>query len=357
MSAIVFFRQAFERAPEVTSHASGRVNLIGEHIDYNGGTVLPAAIARYVHVAVARNNGSAHRIASDRFAGIFSHVPGTAKTGSWADYASGALEKATELGLISGTVDMALVSNIPDGAGLSSSSALVAAVLRACGAISGAQLEQVALANASRAVENDYIGMPCGVMDQMAIALTEPGQALALNTATITHQCIAIPDAFSFVILHSGVNRKLSDGRYLVRFKECETASMALDAEHLCLLNDKQRASIKSLPANLAARARHVVTEHERTLAAIEVMAAGQVAEMGRLMSESHASYSDDFEASTPEIDALVQSCISEGAYGARLTGGGFGGCVVCLVPKIAERRDRWLKAVLARHENARQVV
>ena len=241
--------------------------------------------------------------------------PGTPKTGAWSDYVAGALEKATELGLLTGTIDIAIESNIPDGAGLSSSSALIAAVIRGCCAISDTQLPPVELAMASKAVENDYIGMPCGVMDQMAIALTAPDQALALNTAELDYRLLDIPAAFSFVILHSGIHRKLSDGRYKVRFGECETARKSLGAAHLCLLSEEQAARISSLPDDLAARTRHVVSEHERTLAAIEAMQANDGALMGRLMNESHISYSENFCASTPEIDALIATCLDQGAY------------------------------------------
>jgi galactokinase len=265
------------------------------------------------------------------------------------------LNKAAELGLLAGSVDLALKSNIPDGAGLSSSSALVAAVLRACCKLSGKSLDPVDLAMASRAVENEYIGMPCGTMDQMAIALTTPGHALALDTASMRFDLVEIPDAFSFVILHSGVHRKLSDGRYKVRFEECEAARKVLGAEFLCLLDEAQISRISLLEDNLSARARHVVSEHKRTLAAIEALRAEDATQMGRLMNESHISYSEDFAASTPEIDALVKTCVEKGAYGARLTGGGFGGCVVCLVKSAFE--DEWANAVLAMHPNASRVV
>lgn len=355
MTLTHFFQTTFGRAPDIEAKASGRVNLIGEHIDYNGGTVLPAAIERYVWVALDRNKGPVHRIASSRFEGVEARAPGTPRTESWSDYAAGALEKASELGLLKGTVDLALESNVPDGAGLSSSSALVAGVLRACCKLSGKMLDPVELAMASKAVENDYIGMPCGIMDQMAIALAAPGQAVALNTADVTFDLVDIPKDFEFVILHSGVHRKLSDGRYKMRFEECEAARSALGAQHLCLLDEVQKAALTSLPDALAARTRHVVSEHERTLKAIKAMQTGKLEEMGALMSESHASYSAEFQASTPEIDALVKTCVAQGAYGARLTGGGFGGCVVCLLPRGG--LENWERNVLSVHTNARRVV
>ena len=355
LSIVSLYKEIFGQAPAITARASGRVNIIGEHVDYNGGTVFPAAIDRYVQAGLSPNSGREHRIASARFSGVDKRIPGQPKNGSWSDYAAGALEKATELGLLNGPVCLALESNIPDGAGLSSSSALVAAVLRGCCALSGKTLDPVDLAMASRAVENDYIGMPCGIMDQMAIALTTPRQALALDTAKVSFDLVDIPDVFSFVILHSGVHRKLSDGRYKVRFEECEAARVALGAEFLCLLDEAQAAKIPLLEDTLAARARHVVSEHKRTLAAIEAMRAGEVAEMGRLMNASHVSYREDFAASTPEIDALVETCTQKGAYGARLTGGGFGGCVVCLVGSGAE--DRWVSAVLEAHPDAQRIV
>lgn len=354
MNIAQFYENTFGQTPKITASASGRVNLIGEHVDYNGGMVLPAAIDRHVLVAMSQNTDHYHTIASSRFESVHECMPGAGKTGAWSDYAAGALEKATELGLLTGCVNIAFESDIPDGAGLSSSSALVAAVLRACCKFSGKMVDPVDMAMASKAVENDYIGMPCGIMDQMAIALAGPGQALALDTAAVAFTLIDIPANFSFVILHSGVHRKLSDGRYKVRFQECEAARVALGATHLCLLDTAQMARITSLPANQGARARHVVSEHKRTLAAIAAMKTGDVAQMGRLMTESHISYSQDFAASTPEIDALIADCLAKGAYGARLTGGGFGGCVVCLVP--AGEEAGWAESVLALHPNARRI-
>lgn len=350
-----FYKKSFAGLPDVSAGASGRVNLIGEHIDYNGGTVLPAAIHLYVQVALGYNDCGQNRIVSAQFDGFDKRLPGTGRQGLWSDYAAGALEKAAQLGVLKGTVDVAIESTIPDGAGLSSSSALVAAVLRACCKLTGCQIEPKDMALASKAVENDYIGMPCGIMDQMAIALTEPGQALALDTAGLDYERIAIPEEFTFPILHSGVHRKLSDGRYKTRFEECADARAALGAQHLCHLNEAQVTQISSLPENLSARTRHVVSEHQRTLSAIMAMRVSDITQLGRLMSESHASYSCDFAASTPEIDALVADCVALGAYGARLTGGGFGGCIVALGP--SGFAEDWSKDVLKRHPSARRIL
>lgn len=351
MSAVRHFEKVFGAAPGGTGSAPGRVNLIGEHVDYNGGMVLPAAIGRQAEIAAGRASGAKDRIWSAQFDALAEREPGAPRTGTWTDHAAGALDEARALGLVGGPVCLAIDSEVPDGAGLSSSAALITAVLRACGDLTGRRMDPVQLAEAARCVENDYVGVPCGIMDQMAVGLTGPGEALALDTASGAFRRVAIPEDFRFIVIHSGVRRELSDGRYAARFGECAAARDALGAKHLCHLEAAQTARISDLPASLAARTRHVVSEHRRVVAAIGALERGDAAGFGALMNESHMSYSRDFAASTPAIDGLVADAVRLGAFGARLTGGGFGGCTVSLVPE--GRTKAWTAELLKRHPAA----
>ena len=344
-----YFKQRFGRRITAQASAPGRVNLIGEHIDYNGGTVLPMALSCTCTVAIAPNETNLLNIASGRFDDIATRPIGDRANQHWSDHIVGAMQKATELGFIKGGFDIYVESTVPGGAGVSSSAALSTAVLRAAMAYNGdASITPTELAMAARAVENDYIGVPCGIMDQMAVGLLQPGEALALDTKTVTTETVTVPSEWRFIVLHSGTNRKLSDGRYEVRFTECADAAKALGIEYLC---DASLERAASLPEPLASRAHHVITEHTRTHAAIDAMKAADIDTFGALMNESHTSYSKDFDASTPLIDALVDAARKEGAIGARLTGGGFGGCIVCLLP--TKEAKVWQTRILDTHSTA----
>lgn len=348
------FSETFGGAPLITASAPGRVNLIGEHTDYNGGAVLPAALQRRIHVELARQTAPTVTIKSTRFQDLIERPLGDSKRGDWTDYAMGALWKAAKLSWLNGGVQLHIESDIPDGAGVSSSAALITAILRATARLGDATPTAVEIATQARAVENDYIGMPCGIMDQMAVGLADHGKALALNTHDLSYEVIDIPKDWGIAVIHSGVRRELADGRYKARFEECQAAADFLETEQLCLLNQAQVKALANMPDPLRRRARHVVTEHKRTLEATEAMKTGDLDTFAALMNESHRSYSQDFEASTPVIDDLVQDALSLGAKGARLTGGGFGGCIVALIqqPKLED----WITQLLDRHKNAWRV-
>lgn len=342
------FTQAFGAAPERIASAPGRVNLIGEHTDYNGGAVLPAGLNRRVHVALAWQTAPILRINSTRFEGVVERPIGDPKRGDWTDYAVGALSKGKELGWLTGGVMLQIDSDIPDGAGVSSSAALITAILKAAADLAQISTTPVEIAKHARSVENDYIGMPCGIMDQMAVGLADHGKALALDTSDLSYEVLDIPHDWGFATLHSGIRRELADGRYLARFEECQEAAARLHTEQLCRLDDAQIHALSDLPVTLQKRARHVWTEHRRTVQASAAMKAGDITRFARLMNDSHQSYANDFEASTPEIDALVNDALATGASGARLTGGGFGGCIVVLHPR--QGLDTWLDTFISRY-------
>lgn len=339
MNPVNGFKEAFGRSPLIAASAPGRVNLIGEHTDYNGGAVLPAALDRRVQIAMARNEAPTVIINSTRFDTTIERPVGDAKRGDWTDYAMGALAKAAELGWLDGGVYLQIESNLPDGAGVSSSAALITAILRGAAIIGQVAPTAVDIAQHARSVENNYIGMPCGIMDQMAVGLADHGKALALDTSTLSYEVIDIPDAWTFAVIHSGVRRELADGRYKARFEECQQAAERLQTDKLCRLDQSHIVAMADLPENLRKRTRHVMTEHKRTVEATMAIKAGELETFARLMNESHQSYAQDFEASTPVIDALVEDAIAKGAKGARLTGGGFGGCIVALYEATAAER------------------
>ncbi|MCR9195295.1 MAG: galactokinase [Hyphomonas sp.] len=354
MSLLDKFMTIYGRAPTASASVPGRVNLIGEHTDYNGGAVLPAAIERRVEVALSPNGSFTTSIQSTRFNGRIERPSGDQKRNDWTDYAMGALWKADKLGWLSGGVDLFIDSDVPDGAGVSSSAALITAILRAAAETAGVGADPVDVAKHARSVENEYIGMPCGIMDQMAVGLARPGSALALNTRDLSFEVIDIPSGWRFVVIHSGVRRELADGRYKARFEECQNAAEALGTDALCLLSSAQQEAVDTLTDTLRKRALHVTSEHLRTLQASSAMKASDLDTFARLMNESHRSYAEDFEASTPEIDALVTDALDSGARGARLTGGGFGGCIVVLLESHLEQD--WTTAFLNRHPGTWQV-
>ena len=332
--------------------APGRVNLIGEHTDYNGGWVLPAALSVGLEVALVPRPEPIAIIDAEGFEGQAERALEEKPAGHWSDAALGSLREAFSLELVDGGGSLSVRSTIPPGAGLSSSAALIVAILKAARAASGSSLSDADIAIAARRVETDYLGVPVGIMDQMAVAVAEPGQAMALDTRSLDYRLVDLPAGHSVEVVHSGITRQLSDGRYKARKEECDAAREAFGREDICLLDPAEIEAASGIEETVRRRARHCATEHRRVLAAVEALARGDAAETGALMNASHASMRDDFAMSLPAIDALVADAVELGALGARLTGGGFGGCIVALVAE--ERRDPWLDALLARHGDAR---
>ena len=195
--------------------------------------------------------------------------------------------------------------------------------------------------------------VPCGNMDQMAVALATPGQAMALDTKSLEYDLIDLPKAHDIVVLHSGVTRKLTEGRYAERKQECDIAKAYFGTDDLCLLDPGEiaRSSLAEIPRK---RALHCATEHRRVLQAVEALKSGDIPALGKAMNDSHVSMRDDFEMSLPQIDVLVSDAVRLGAVGARLTGGGFGGCIVACIEQ--NRSLAWLEELLSLHPQARNV-
>lgn len=333
-----------------TAFAPGRVNLIGEHTDYNGGMVLPAALNVGLTVSLIPRSDSAVAVSSDGYDAPSIRDVADDAVGEWSDPCVGAIREANRLGLLDQGATVDLVSSIPEGSGLSSSAALIVALLKAARTHAASKLTDIDIALAARRVENEYMGVPCGIMDQMAVALASPGTAMALDTKRMEYGLVPLPASHDMVVIHSGVTRKLTDGRYAARKHECDVAKRYFGTEDLCLvdLETAQRSDLEEVPKQ---RALHCITENLRVHSAIAALDAGEIAAFGAAMNDSHASMRDLFEMSLPAIDALVADAAGLGAVGARLTGGGFGGCIVACVAK-SDRQD-WLDRVLARHPNA----
>jgi galactokinase len=331
------FRKTFGRDPAVVASAPGRVNLIGEHTDYNGGFVLPMAIPQRTWVAAARRDGTTARAASGNLGDgsrIREFTVGDEQPGhGWLDYVQGCTQAMARRGVAPGAFDLSVLSDVPLGSGLSSSAALEVAVMRALRELYGLALDDVALAQLGQRAENDFVGAPVGVMDQMAASLADDHTALFLDTRSLTFEQVPLPRGAALVIVNSGVAHNHASGDYRTRRAECERAAEALGVAQLRDLTTADLDRIMDLPDPINRRARHVVTEDQRVLDAVDAMKDGDLERLGGLFYESHASQRDDFQVSVPEIDLLVDLTADDPhVYGARLTGGGFGGSVVLLV-------------------------
>ncbi len=341
-----------DSSPHMTNRARvpGRVNLIGEWIDFNGGTVLPMALAQSVELELSANGLNVDRVRSAQFPDQTDFDIDAPAAGHWSDYVRGGLQFARTRGWSTGGQDVTLASSIPVGAGLSSSAATIVATLKAASSHLP-DIDPVFIAHAAKSIENDFIGVPCGIMDQMAVAVGKTGSVLALDTRDCSYQIIAVPEDWSIAVIHSGIGRALADGRYKIRREECLQAAAAMDVAYLC---DGDLRSAQALPPALARRATHVIAEGRRSLEAIAALKQNDPRAFGHLMNESHASLRDKLEVSVPEIDAMVRDAVELGAYGARITGAGFGGCFVCLID--SRRVDAWWDDLHMRHPGMKRI-
>lgn len=331
------FRSRWGREPEGMVRAPGRVNLIGEHTDYNDGFVLPCAIGVETRIAWARRTDRKVRVLAcdydseiDQFE--FNRPVAHHAEGGWRDYVRAMVDTLRTEGTGLVGVDLAVAGDIPRGAGLSSSASLEVAVAHAMLAAADSSLPANRVALLAQAAENDFVGMNCGIMDQLASAAGIADAALMIDCRDLSTQPVAFPRGVAIAIIHSGVQRGLVDGHYNRRRAECEAAASAMG---VASLRDADAAlvAVSTMPVEIRARARHVVTENARVLAAAEALGRGNLERMGRLMAESHESMRDDFCITVPKIDELV--AVAQNAIGpdggARMTGGGFGGAIVAL--------------------------
>jgi galactokinase len=355
------FESRFGRSPTAVAEAPGRVNLIGEHLDYNEGHVLPVAIDRSIMVAFAPRQDGRVRLYSLDFQQESAFDLREIKKdpeAPWSDYMRGVAWALGEAGHRLSGLDAALQGDVPVGAGLSSSAALEVAALGAFEAASGLRLDRRDLALLGQRAENRFVGVACGIMDQMAAALSRAGHALLIDCRSLEHEPVPLPLAgLRLVVADSGVRRALLDSQYNLRREECQRAAELLAAaiadRPIAALRDVRPEDLArhgdSLPPNLLKRARHVVEEERRVLLSVEALRTGDVEAFGEMLDASHRSLRDDFEVSSPELDLLVELAWAQpGVLGSRLTGAGFGGCTVSLVR--AEAVEAFREGVVARY-------
>lgn len=337
------FRRTYRQEADVVARASGRVNLIGEHTDYNAGLCLPLALPHSTYAAVGLRADRRVRVISSLAPTIFDGEAASAS--GWAAYAAGVVWALREEGVPVPGVDIAIVSAVPLAAGLSSSAALSCSVARGIGALVG-PLDTDLLIRAAIRAENELVGAPTGGMDQTVALLARPGQALVLDFRDGTHELLgwSAPD-LTLLVVDTGVRHDLADGAYAARRASCEEATNALQVPSLREVTEDDLAGVTGAPAWLP-RARHVVTENERVEEFLRAVAGGEWAEAGALMTSSHESLRDDFAVSCPELDVAVETALATGALGARMTGGGFGGSAIALLP--THRLPRVMAAITA---------
>jgi len=329
------FDALFGGVPAVTAAAPGRVNLIGEHTDYNDGFVLPIALRRRTQVELAPRAGRRVRVWSEAAggAGVVAYELGEEhRRHDWVDYIQGVTDALARDGQAIGGFDARVESSVPVGRGLASSAALEIALLRALREAFGLGLDELAMARLGRAAENDFVGAPVGIMDQMAAALGDAGHALFIDTRTLAWERLPQPATVELVVVDSGISHRHASGEYRVRRDECGRAAARLGVAALRDLAPEDLPRAAALGEPLARRVRHVVTENARVLAMVDALRAADAERCGALLAASHASLRDDFEVSLPPIDRLVAAALAHPAvYGARITGGGFGGAVIAL--------------------------
>ncbi|HEX5056449.1 MAG TPA: galactokinase [Gammaproteobacteria bacterium] len=336
------FRNYFRVEPQGIFQAPGRVNLIGEHTDYNQGFVLPCAIDRRTYMAVRTRSDGRLRVVSANMDGrasewLASNPPPADRDNPWANYLRGVHAQFLKQGRAVSGMDILTLGDIPQGAGLSSSASFCVVFATAVNHVMGAGMSALQIALLCQAAENEFVGCNCGIMDQLISAAGRERHALLIDCRSLEYQPVALPDDMDAVIINSKVARGLIGSGYNDRRRQCEAAAAALKAGSLRDVGMAELLADETVMDPVCfRRARHVITENARTKAAALALAGGDYAALGGLMAASHISMRDDFAITTPEIDFLVSTvgCVLQNRGGVRMTGGGFGGCVVALAPK-----------------------
>lgn len=335
------YKERFNREPDVIAAAPGRVNLVGEHTDYNEGLVMPMALDAYVAVAVGASSNGKHRLSSTLVSPIVELDPmDLEKPGDlfWTNYVRGVLISLERRGIKVPPIELLVDSTVPRGGGLSSSAALEVALISALTAFVKQELPSLEIARIGQQIEHEYMNIPCGIMDQFVAVYAEEKHVIMLDCASLKYEQIAFDDPeLSVLVVDSSVKHSLGDGAYAQRRAQCEEAARILEARSLreVTLEDLEVAKHK-LGDVFYRRARHVVGENARVEAFATAVKLRDWDEAGSIMRSSHASLRDDYEVSCPELEALVAACdtipSASAIYGARVNGAGFGGCIVALV-------------------------
>jgi galactokinase len=328
LHAIDAYRARFSEPPEVVASAPGRVNLLGEHTDYNGGFVLPCAIERRVAVALGHGTGGLYSIDND------DEQPCSGPhSGNWADYPHGVVWALEQTGARVPRFQATIIGDVPKGAGLSSSAAIEAATALALDALLGLNIPRADLALVCQRAENEFVGVDCGIMDQYASLLCQRENALLIDCRSLTSEQVPIDlgaAGLSLVVCDTRVKRQLAaTTEYNGRRATCARAAETLG---IAQLRDAAADDLPRLSGEELRYARHIVGENARVLAGVEALRRHDFAAFGELMWASHESLRNDYAVSTPELDAFVTRARQTGALGARLTGAGFGGCAITLI-------------------------
>lgn len=338
------FVRIFGRDPDGIWAAPGRVNLIGEHTDYNDGLVMPFALPHSTYAAAARTEGDCLRVYSVNsdqtvevpLADLAVPIQG------WAAYVAGVIWSLEQSGYALGALDVVVDTDVPQGAGLSSSAALECSVALAATELYGHHIPRLELAEIAQRAENEYVGMPCGLMDQMVAMMGQDGHVVQFDTQSRTVEAVPFnAEGAEILVVDTRAPHRLVDGEYAARRRQCEQAAEELGLRSLRELHEGATEGLVQVLPQLSQdvlrrRVRHVVTENQRVRRLVAVLAQGDLVEAGALMNASHASLRDDYEVTVDEVDLAQETLVKAGAYGARITGGGFGGCVIALV----ERED-----------------
>jgi galactokinase len=348
------FEHYFQIHPRLIVRAPGRVNLIGEHTDYNDGFVFPVAIDRATYVAARPRDDRMVRVIAldlqDEDTFSLDRLDRSA-TRHWSNYVRGVIKGLLAAGHQLGGANLAITSDVPRGAGLSSSAALEVAIGYTFQTLSRLNILGEELALLAQGAENSFVGVQCGIMDQFISALGQANHALLLDCRDLTYRSVPLPVEARIIVCDSHIERSLAASAYNQRRQECEEAVRILKQSYpkiralRDITMDQLAAHAADLPEPIRSRARHVVSENDRTLRGVAALDQGDVAAFGKFMNESHASLRDDYQVSVPEMDALVAAAQAiPGCYGSRLTGAGFGGCTVSLV--AADATEQFCDAI-----------
>jgi galactokinase len=340
--------------------APGRVNLIGEHTDYNDGFVLPASIDLYTWIAISPDSGpllNIHSRSVAEDATVDVDNPGLAGSRHWSDYIRGVVVELKRRGIELQGGNVLIDSDVPMGAGLSSSAAVEVAAGLALLSSSGQRMEPLDLARLCQRAESDFVGARCGIMDQFIALFGRVNHAVMLDCRSLEHSEVPLPPDVRLVICNTMVKHELASGEYNLRRQECEEGVRILSKKRADITAlrdvkiDELEQSQHELPEVVFRRCRHVVTEDDRVIEAVGALTGGELGRLGGLMAASHQSLRDDFEVSCVELDAIVELAVKcDGVYGARMTGGGFGGCTINLVGK--DSVDRFKETVSRGYES-----
>ena len=343
MNSLQLFQSYFQKEPSVTTSANGRVNLLGEHTDYNNGFVLPTLISQSIEVSIKPRDDEKIVSISDEFGAISSKIAAS-NDGTWLDFVRGAIYFIKKLSPTLKGIDVAVSSTIPNGSGLSSSAALEISLLKGFSQLQSLSIVPKEMAKIGQQIEHHFVGTQCGIMDQMVSACGVSGQAFFLDCESLQTKSVPLFPNHTFIVIHSGSTRKLSQGSYNERKQETMLASKILNVPSLRYASLGQIKLIED--PTIQIRAKHIISENNRVIQATSCLEENDAKQFGELMNLSHQSMRDDYEISSDEINQVVEAARNKGALGARLTGAGFGGCVIVLAEN--EKVDTMTRSILS---------